>query len=173
MFPLDPVCSFCGPGPVDLADLVQLVPGGGSATSETDRAEKQDGEEEADWRKRILPLREGAVWEITGGAQNIMIHVSKRTLTGGVIPCIRASDSSFNCVFPLVSDISDSPATLKDAWIANGEKLTGSGVSFVSFDRSELGEYFRSITPSFCGFTRAGPCLCFHTVPEDAAKLRN
>jgi len=67
------------------------------------------------------------------------------------MPCIRASNWSFNCVFPPLSVISDSPATLKGAWIANGEKLTGSGVSFVSFDRSELGEYIRSITPSFCG----------------------
>ena len=106
MSSLDTVCSFCGPGQVDLADLVQLVPtsctsshwlvggtrhpGGGSATSVTDRAKKQDSGEEADWRKRFIPLREGAVWEMTRGAQNILNHD----------PCFQAHLGRSHAVYP-------------------------------------------------------------------------
>jgi len=62
MTSLDPVCSFSGPGPADLADLVQMAPpscscsqrlvggtrhpGGGSAASEPRLAPWQDGEDE-------------------------------------------------------------------------------------------------------------------------------
>ena len=138
----------------------------------TIRPNRKNGEEEADWRKRFIPLRVGAVWEITRGAQKIMIRVSQRILTGGVTPLMRASDSSLDCVFPPLSVVSDSPSTLKDAWIAKGGKFAGSGVSFMSLDRIELGEYFRSITPTFHGFTRAGPSRSVSAIPEGARHLR-
>jgi hypothetical protein len=36
---------------------------------------------------------------------------------------------------------------LKDAWIAHGKKFAGSGVSFMSLDRIELGEYRAKVLP--------------------------
>ena len=43
---------------------------------------------------------------------------------------------------------------------------------FMSLDRIELGEHFRSITPSFHGSTRAGRALTLDTIPEGARHLR-
>ena len=53
--------------------------------------------------------------------------------------------------FPPVSVVSDSPAALKDAWIAHGKKFAGSGVSFMSLDRID------PLGPLGLNFSQHGP----------------
>ncbi|KAJ1478870.1 hypothetical protein T484DRAFT_2914669 [Baffinella frigidus] len=114
-----------------------------------------DGEEEEDWRRRCIPLREGATWEITRGNSKVTMRIAKRINSDSKTPMIRATDSSFNRVFPFTTAVSDTPLGLKDAWTGKCKTFTGTGVSFVCFDRIELGDFFRSLTAGFYNFERA------------------
>jgi hypothetical protein len=134
--------------------------------------QQRDGEEEEDWRRRRIPFREGATWEITRGSSKVTIRISKRVNSQSKTPMIRATDASFNGVFPFTTAVSDTPRGLKDAWTGKGQNFTGTGVSFVCFDRIELGDFFRSLTPGFHNFTRAPPSISLSTLPGSGRQLR-
>mmetsp|Transcript_54121 Transcript_54121/g.128572 ORF Transcript_54121/g.128572 Transcript_54121/m.128572 type:complete len:312 (-) Transcript_54121:128-1063(-) len=102
---------------------------------------QRNGEGDEDWRRRCIPLREGATWEITRGNSK-------------------------------VTAVSDTPRGLKDAWTEQGKIFTGTGVSFMCFDRMDLGDYFRSVTAGFYNFERAPPSISLNSVPGSSRQLR-
>jgi len=133
---------------------------------------QRNGEGDEDWRRRCIPLREGATWEITRGNSKVTIRIAKRISSDSKTPMIRATDSSFNRDFPPVTAVSDTPRGLKDAWTEQGKIFTGTGVSFMCFDRMDLGDYFRSVTAGFYNFERAPPSISLNSVPGSSRQLR-